>query len=118
MVDPNAPQGLPPGIPPDPAAAQAPGAPVAPGAPPPTNPTTDPQMFMEVIAALMEQGQAQFAQEQQAALGTAVTQLLRQQPNAAGEAATTLPGEPTAPPMPSDGSAGVDDPTMAGASGY
>lgn len=116
MVDPNAPQGLPPGIPP-PGGPAAPGVPGA-AAPQPTNPTTDPNAMMEVLAALLEEGQAQFAQEQQAALGTAVTQLLRQQPNVAGEAATTLPGEPTAPPMPSDGSAGVEDPTMAGGSGY
>lgn len=106
MVDPNAPQGLPPGIPPDPSMA-----PQAPGAPAPTNPTTDPTVFMEVIQALMEHGQQQFAQEQQAALGTAVTQLLKQQPNAAGEAATTLPGDPTAPPMPN--STGEDPSMMA-----
>lgn len=115
-VDPNAPQGLPPGVPPDPAAAGAapPGAPGAPGAPAAPNPTTDPNALAAVLNAILEQGREQFVQQQQAALGTAVTALLQQQPNAAGEAASTLPGGPTPPPMPNDGSV---DPTMQGAAG-
>lgn len=107
MVDPNAPQGLPPGVPPPgaPMPQDPTGLPGAPGAG--ANPTTDPAAMTAVLQALLDQGQAQFQGEQQAALATAVTTLLKQQPNVAGEAASTLPGDPSAPPMPSG-----NDPSM------
>jgi hypothetical protein len=108
MVDPNAPQGLPPGIPPA-------GGPAAPGAPAPTNPTTDPNALAAVLEAIMQQGLEQFMAEQQQALGTAVSSMLQQQGNPAGEAAQTMPGAPTPPPMPGEG---VQDPALGGASGY
>lgn len=104
-VDPNQGPGLPPGVPP--AAPEAPGAPVAPNAP---LPTTNPEAMMAVIEALRQQDQAAFQQQQDAALGVAVTQLLKQQPNAAGMDATTMGGAPPVPPsMPGSG---APDPSL------
>jgi hypothetical protein len=65
--------------------------------------------MMAVLEALRQQDQAAFQQQQDAALGTAVTQLLKQQPNLAGQDATTLPGGPTPPPMPGQG---APDPSL------
>lgn len=87
-----------------------PSAPMAPGAPPPPAaplPTTNPEAMMAVLQALQANDQAQFQAQQSQALGTAVTELLKQQPNVAGEAASTLPGGSTPPPMPGDASAGA-----------
>lgn len=113
-VDPNAPAGLPPGVPPGPA------APVAPGAPPPPQaplPTTNPDAMLAVLQALRDQDQATLAAQQDAALGTAVTQLLKQTPNQAGMDATTLGGAPPVPPsLPSGPNAPVDPSLAAGGS--
>jgi hypothetical protein len=85
-----------------------------PGGPPP-NPTTDPNQLTMIIAAIMEQGAQQFQGEQQAALGQAVSQLLQQTPNQAGLDATTMPGAPPAPPMPSQNGTGgaMEDPSLS-----
>lgn len=111
-VDPNRPPGLPTA---DPAAAVAPGMPGDPaagGAPMGGGfPSADPGAMMGMLQAIQAQDHAQLQQQQDAAAGMAVTQLLRQTPNAAGEAATTLPGSPTPPPLP--GGPGGGDP-MAG----
>lgn len=87
-----------------------------PGGPPPS-PTTDPAQLAQIIAAIMAQGAQEFEGQQQAALATAVTTLLQQTPNVAGEAASTLPGGPTPPSMPS-GPAGSPDPSLGGGGGY
>lgn len=111
-VDPSQGGGLPPGVPPAPAAPMAPGAPAAP------NPTTDADQLAAILAAIMAEGTMQFEAEQQAALGQAVTQLLQQTPNAAGQEASSLPGQPMPPPMPGQ-DAGMEDPSLAGgAAGY
>lgn len=124
MVDPNAPQGLPPGVPPDPSMG-GPGAPAGPAGPAGQAgglPTTDPNALMQIIAAILSQDEQEFVAQQQQALGTAVTQLLQMQPNAAGQAASTMPGPPVPPPMPQGGSgAGPDpqaDPSAVGSGGY
>lgn len=106
-VDPNAPQGLPPGMPP--------GAGGPAGAAP--SPTTDPAQLAQIISAIMAQGAQQFEGQQQAALATAVTTLLQQSPNAAGEAASTLPGAPTPPAMPSGAGGAPPDPSLQGGPG-
>lgn len=122
-VDPNRPPGLPQagpgGLPPDPAADPAlAGGPPGMAPPAPTFPTTDPQSMMGVLEAVRAQDQMAFQQQQDGALANAVAQLLRQSPNQAGEAATTMPGSPTPPPLPGDPSAG-GDPLAAGAgAGY
>lgn len=95
-VDPSQLAPAPPGMPGVPG---APGTPAPPGAPQAPNPTTDPQALMEIIATILDQGRQQFTQQQSDALGVAVSSLLAQQGNPAGEAATTLPGSPTPPPM-------------------
>lgn len=120
MVDPNAPQGLPPGVPPGPGAAPpgVPGMPGAPGPATPPLPTTNPQAMMAVLEALRQQDQAQFQAQQDAALGTAVTELLKQVPNQAGMDASTMPGGPTPPPMPTDPNAAPDPSLSAGGGGY
>lgn len=106
--------GLPPGDP-----TQAPMAPSAPPPPAAPLPTTNPEAMMAVLQALQQNDLQQFQGMQSAALGTAVTELLKQTPNPAGEAASTLPGGPTPPPMPGeDPNAAPVDPTMAGGSGY
>ena len=115
MVDPNAPAGLPPGIPPGPT------APVAPGAPPPPQaplPTTNPDAMLAVLEALRQQDQQAFAGQQDAALGQAVTQLLKQTPNQAGMDATTLPGGPPSPPAMPGGPNTPPDPSLAAGGSY
>lgn len=108
-VDPTQGGGLPPGVPPAPAPPQA--------AAPAPNPTTDPNQLAQILAAIMAQGTMQFEQEQQAALGQAVTTLLQQTPNQAGQEASSLPGQPMPPPMPGANPADQNDPAGAG-TGY
>lgn len=105
-VDPAQLQGLPPGqgmpsagIPTPGDATQAPGVPGPPAAP---LPTSDPNSFMQVIQAIMAQDLMTFQQQQDASLGTAVTQLLRQVPNQAGIDASSGPPPPAAPVLPGD----------------
>lgn len=93
-------------------APQAPGAPQDPGVGAAPSPTTDPAALAQIIAAIMAQGAQEFEGQQQAALATAVTTLLQQTPNAAGEAASTLPGGPTPPSMPTGGAPA--DPSLQG----
>lgn len=102
--------------PPDPAAPQAPGAPAPPTAP---LPTTNPEAMLAVLTALQQQDQQAFQAQQDAALGTAVTQLLKQTPNQAGMDATTLGGTPPAPPAMPGGPAGAaPDESLSGSGGY
>lgn len=83
----------------------------------PQFPTTDPNSLAALVAAILAHDADNFQQAQVGSLGTAVQMLMAQQPNPAGEAASSLPGGPAAPPMPSGPSDPMMDPSAAGA-GY